>query len=238
MRCPDCNKEVGNVAYCPYCGATISNNNSSVSDITNNDTPIITIDKDTKPLFNKAFVAFGISVACIVIWYLCTNILSSLIGEFAKIAFTYNFGKMLVITIIIGLLTSIALAYSNKIRMFPQKLTCIIICIVSCIISYLLLAIIGETNGEIPRQLASAGKRALNFYFAFCMPLTCGSIFISSISTNKKKSITTLIIALLTIVLSCAISFITISIFAMALNGLFISCIVPIIVFVISMLSK
>lgn len=73
MRCPDCHKEVGCVASCPYCGATISNSESVETAVEYNTTPIITIDESTKPLFSKALLAFGLSFACVIIWYLFTS---------------------------------------------------------------------------------------------------------------------------------------------------------------------
>ena len=243
MRCPDCNKEVGSVSSCPYCGATISNNQGVEAEVEYNSTPIVTIDKSAKPLFSKSLLAFGLSFACIIIWYLFTSIISAtFMGEYAKIAFTYSFGKKIIAIIFMGLLCSVGLAYSGKIKALSQKTSCIIICIAACIISYLLLAIVGDSGRDVAPEvyhLALISKRTLNFYFAFGIPLTCGSIFIASLGKEKKKAITNLIIiCLITLILSCIISFITITVFAMGLQGLIFSCIVPIIVFIISMFLK
>ena len=179
MRCPDCNKEVGNVAYCPYCGATISNNQGVEAEVEYNSTPVITIDKSAKPLFSKSLLAFGLSFACIIIWYLFTSIISAtFMGEYAKIAFTYSFGKKIIAIIFMGLLCSVGLAYSGKIKALSQKTSSIIICIAACIISYLLLAIVGDSGrGVAPEiyHLALISKRTLNFYFAFGMPFYISS---------------------------------------------------------------
>ena len=243
MRCPDCNKEVGNVSSCPYCGATIKNNKGIEDEVEYNSTPIINIDKSAKALFGKSILAFGLSISCIIIWYVFTSYISAtFMGEYAKIAFTYSFSQNIIGIIFMGLLCSIGLAYSGKIKALSQKISCIIICVAACIISYLLLAIIGDSGREVAPDvyyLALISKRTLNFYFAFSLPLTCGSLFITSLGKEKKKAITNLIIiCLITLVLSCSISFITISVFAMGLQGLIFSSIVPIIVFIISMFLK
>lgn len=243
MRCPDCNKEVGNVSSCPYCGATINNSHEIEDTVEYKTNPIIALDNKIKPLFSKALLAFGLSFACIILWYSITcGISSTFMGEYAQIALSYYFGKKFIVILIMGLICSIVLAYSNKIKSIPQKTSCIIVCIAACIISYLFLVIAGDSGYGVPAEiyhLALISKRTLNFYFAFGMPLTCGSLFITSLGKEKKKAITNLIIiCLITLVLSCIISFITITVFEMGLQGLIFSCIVPIIVFIISMFLK
>lgn len=243
MRCPDCNKEVGNVSSCPYCGATISNDKSVVTEVVNNDTPKISIDKSAKPLFNKAFLAFGLSIACIIIWYLFSSIiLVTFVGEDAKLALAVSFTKKIIVTLFIGLLCSVSLAYSNKLKALPQKVICIMICIVTCIISYILVSIVGVNDYNIYHNLfglEEIGKKILNFYFGFGMPLTCGSLFIASVGRVKKKATANFFsITLLTLLLSCIISFTTVSVFYMGLQGLLLCCIVPIISFAISLFLK
>ena len=153
MRCPDCNKEVGNSVSCPYCGATIPQK-TQVEEMSKMASESI-VSQHAKPLFSNALTAFCFSAMCIVFWYFIAAAIYISMGEIASNAFSISFTSKIFITLIIGLITAFALAFSNKMTVFSKKIICVIICVVLSVLSYLILAVVGADSQNVSAELYS-----------------------------------------------------------------------------------